>query len=165
MKYIKQLGPIQKRLLLLLILAILIGGGIAIYKYANKPPVNKDGGTTAAVKSGKVSPDNQNTEAPQSDTALDNTTVKITDFSQSNGVVRASATINSNQSGTCYFNFSSENTKPVSRTVTSQSQDSAQLCTVEISEVEFTKLGSWNMYVSFTQDNAKAEASQDVVIN
>ena len=53
MTFIKNLGPIQKRLLLVAALVIVIGGGVAIYKATHRPPDPKED-TVVPTKSSNV---------------------------------------------------------------------------------------------------------------
>jgi cytoskeletal protein RodZ len=89
-------------------------------------------------------------------------TVQISNFSQSNGTVNATATIaGSSKAGTCVFSFNSPEDRPVIKQVPS----TLESCSVSIPEVEFSRLGSWKLTVTLYVDNAKAEATQNVTIN
>ena len=166
---------------LILLFLMFISGGVVYYFVAvhdSKPAGNVVGqkGAENVAQASKDSVSTQNTNKdgsassgnavrPAATGELQGSTLTITGFSQSGSVVRASATVNSSNVGTCYFGFSSADTKPVSRVNQSQGQSGNQLCSIEIPEVEFSKLGVWQMLISFTQNSAKVEASQDVKIN
>lgn len=54
MTFIKKLGPIQKRMLLVLTVALVIGSGIGVYKFLNKsntPTIDTESKTTSNVES------------------------------------------------------------------------------------------------------------------
>jgi hypothetical protein len=121
---------------------------------------------SAVSKGGSTSSSNTDSEPPAATNPLPSSTaLTINNFSQSKGIVRASATATNTQPGSCFFGFSSTGTKPVNRTVDSITDGSGQKCNIEVSEAEFTKLGSWTMDVIFTVGNSKVESSQNVTIN
>jgi hypothetical protein len=66
-------------------------------------------------------------------------------FDQSNGTVNSAVVINGVSSGRCEFVFSTPEDRPVSRVVNISSGS----CSVSIPEVEFAKLGEWNLAVNF----------------
>jgi type II secretory pathway pseudopilin PulG len=115
----------------------------------------------------KDSSTSSNTSASTTEEVPTNTArnVTISDFSQSGGVVNASASITgTTTSGTCVFTFTNPEDKPVTRQ-TASSGSSPQACSTSINEVEFSKLGSWTLTVNFYQNGQKSEASQKVTIN
>lgn len=133
---------------------------------ASAPGVPIEQSGAANIKSPGSSTANQNVDPPKATGTIQNKTLTIDSFSQASGLVKASASITGADTGECYFGFASEGTKPVSRSVQSTGAgSSSQKCSVEINEVEFTKLGSWKLTVIFTQNDAKLEKSQDVTIN
>jgi hypothetical protein len=84
----------------------------------------------------------------------------ITETNQSNGSVNATALVQGSSSdGTCVFSYSSED-KPVVKQVAS----SENKCSSSIPEVEFSKLGEWNLNVTYYNRNQKAEANRSVEI-
>lgn len=95
-------------------------------------------------------------QVPTSDTL----SVSIITTSQSNGMVRASATTNG--SGTCVFQYKpADGGKPV----TKQVEVTNNGCSFEASQNEFSYLGKWTLTVTYYSNNSKAEATQDVTIH
>lgn len=86
-------------------------------------------------------------------------TVTITSFSQENGVVRASAQVSGE--GTCVFQYTTEGDKPVVQEVAV----SAKSCSSERPEVEFSKIGTWSLKVTYYTNNERTEAVRDVTIH
>ncbi len=110
-------------------------------------------------------PENSATQTPQSIPQSASTSVDINDFSQANGKVQAGAVISGTTAhGTCIFTFTTDGSKPVVRQVTSTGSDGPQSCSVSIPEVEFSKLGHWNLNVTFYTNNTRSEANRDVII-
>ncbi len=66
-------------------------------------------------------------------------------FEQSGGVVRSSVDITGATGGNCVFNFSTEADRPVVKTVSL----GGGVCSVAIPEVEFARLGEWELVVSY----------------
>jgi hypothetical protein len=66
-------------------------------------------------------------------------------FEQSGGMVSSSVAINGIGNGRCEFIFSTPQDRPVSRTV----EVASGTCSASIPEVEFAKLGEWNLAVNF----------------
>lgn len=90
----------------------------------------------------------------------------IENFSQLNGMVNASAKITgTNTSGTCVFSFTNPEDKPVIPEVASTSSGNAQVCSISVGEARFSKLGPWNLTVTFYLNGKKAQANQSVTIN
>jgi hypothetical protein len=165
------------KFLLLLVAALLIVSGswyvhskqkndakkAAVASTKQGVPTNQ---SAADASKGKTTPGAQtNSEPPTATDNLPNAALTIDSFSQSGGLVKASATITNSQPGDCFFGFSSEGTKPVNRTVPSTTQGASQKCDAAINEAEFTKLGKWTLNVVFTVGNSKVESSKDVTIN
>jgi len=164
----------KRKMAIIIIILALFSGGIYYFVAVHNPKSDNNvteqkGAENVAAASKERAANNKdgssNGEKPASDRELSGATLTIASFEQSGGLVKVSATINKGSTGTCYYNFSSPNTKPVIRTNQSQSQSGKQLCRVEIPEVEFVKLGTWKMLLTFTQDGASVEGSQDVTIN
>lgn len=103
-------------------------------------------------------PDNSPTITTDQVPTSDDLSVDITSTSQEAGVVKASA--KTSGSGTCVFLYTTEGDKPV----THQSESSNGSCHASINEIEFSKLGQWQLKVTYYQDNKKAEVTQDVTI-
>lgn len=86
-------------------------------------------------------------------------TVAITGFSQSDGLVKATADVSVNE-GTCVFTYSTDGAKPVTQEIPVKSS----VCQSSVNEAEFSKLGTWLLKVTFYQDGKKIEATQNVEI-
>lgn len=172
----------KQKVLLLLVILLIVGTVVGLKYFVDrnnyKVPTNnvaEQQGAEGVADSTKQSSPTDNTTAPNKGTntteppassgILPGVSLSKISFSQANGTASASATVSAQGTGTCYFNFSSSDTKPVSRTAQSQNQASVQICSVQIPEVEFTKLGAWQMLVSFTQNGAKVEETKNVTIN
>lgn len=84
--------------------------------------------------------------------------VSIDTVVQQNRTLTIKATTSS--SGTCVFQFTTENDKPV----ISQAQVVENTCTAAIPEVQFSRLGTWQLRVTYYRDGNKTEARQDVTI-
>lgn len=91
-----------------------------------------------------------------------NLSVTITNFQQVNSLINSSASISGNSSeGTCVFTYSTPGSKPVVDQVSSKSS----VCSSIIPEVQFSKLGSWNLNIVFYLNDGKAEGNKNVTIN
>ncbi len=66
-------------------------------------------------------------------------------FEQSGGVVKSSVDISGATGGNCVFNFSTEADRPVVKTVSL----GGGVCSVSIPEVEFARLGEWQLVVNY----------------
>lgn len=166
-------------LLVLLLLLLVIASGLYLWQKKNNDekltpkntgqgvPIEQSGAANIKSPDSKAKNNaNQNSEPPQTTNVIPDKSLTIDNFSQSDGLVRVSASVSSPDPGNCYFGFASEGTKPVARSNPSVSDGSLpQKCSVDINEVEFTKLGSWKLTVIFSQNDAKLEKSQDVTIN
>lgn len=85
--------------------------------------------------------------------------ITIISASQSNGKVEAVAQTSSE--GTCVFQYTIDGDKPV----TSQSVTKSKQCSNSVSEVQFSKLGTWKLTVTLYINNNRVETSRDVTIN
>jgi hypothetical protein len=87
-------------------------------------------------------------------------TVKVLSSNQSGGLIKSTA--QTSDTGTCVFLYApADGGRPVTREVAS----AGNLCSVSISQNEFTYLGTWKLTVTYYREGAKAEVSQDVSIN
>lgn len=94
-------------------------------------------------------------QIPTSDTL----TISIDSFTQSGGLVTATAS--SNNSGTCVFAYKpADGGKPV----TKQEVVTNNKCITSISEGEFTYIGDWILTVTYYNNSQKAEAQKNVTI-
>ncbi len=103
-------------------------------------------------------PDNSSSTTSD-DVPSSSDTINITSFSQENGQVRASATVSHNE-GTCVFLYTTEGDKPVTQQVAVENST----CRSAVGEVSFSKLGTWNLKVTYYRNAQKAEAVRDVEI-
>lgn len=107
-----------------------------------------------------------NNSTPSNTTADDvpvSTDLAVTEVNanQADGFVNASAQISGgSQEGTCVFSFETTDGRPVVK----QSAGTTN-CSIRIAEVEFDKLGEWNLTVTFYSQNTKASAGRKVTIN
>lgn len=167
-------------ILAVLVLSILAGGTYLYVHHRNnqaavqKQKAQDEAQTNSAKKSvgSKVSTSKTGSASGNSDKTSDqiptstNLTATISLFSQADHMVNAAATINTSQAGTCVISFTTDGSKPVSKTVDSTNTGNSQQCSVSINEVEFDKLGTWNLSIIFyTSDNTKVEASREVTIS
>lgn len=161
--------------ILLLILIFGLGGGMILYtkqsdqkRAANQQKAQDEAQTksskTAVESSDPNSTKNNSVSTATSDEIAESKdfTVQISATDQVNGTVTASAKINNSpDSGTCVFTYTTTDDKPVIQQVSS----SNNVCSSSIPEVQFSKLGTWNLAVSFFVNDRKAEATKSVTIN
>jgi hypothetical protein len=133
---------------------------------------NKDEAQTQSAKKvdAEKSSDTKTTPSTNSTSQEVETTstviLAIDSFNQSNHSVNAAASITgANADGVCVFLFTSEGDKPVTREVGSTMNEQRRTCSISIPEVEFNKLGTWKLNVTFYLNNQKSEASKDVTIS
>ncbi len=164
---------------LIIVLVIIILASVGGYFYFKKEQQNnsvKDNAQTSSAKTDIINQDKNTTIDPSdpskptdkvSDTTSDQvpvsttTSIKITSVSQSGGRVVAVAETTGESSGKCVFSFTTPDDKPVVKEVTATNNK----CEVNIPEVEFTKIGSWSLNVSYYAGDKKAEDTRDVTIN
>lgn len=149
-------------------------GGYLVYKRSQHPeadknavdPTNTSAKATAPELSGTQNDDGTPLDATSDQIpANPDLSLQITELNQQNNTVTARAVITSSGSGNCVFSFATPEGRPVVKQVASQTANGSQGCSVSIPEVEFDKLGEWELTVSFYYNNAKAEASRKVMIN
>ena len=150
-----------------------IGGYLAFHYFGSSTTQeNKDDPTaisakeeTPRAKSSKPSTDQGGLETADQVPISSQLSVSQLDFLQNNGRVAATATVNSTSStGECVFSFTIPEGRPVVKQVTSATESDKQRCGVSIPEVEFDKLGQWEMVVTFYQGGTKGSASRSVNI-
>lgn len=163
---------------LLVIAILLVGAGTIFFTYksheADKAAMTQKSKDEAQTESAKKTDANNSSDpktTPSTDTTsqeietTDAVTVALGSLSQSNGTVNASATMtNASADGVCVFLFTTEGDKPVTREVNSSMTGQQRTCSTSIPEVEFSKLGTWKLNVTFYLNNQKSEASEDVTI-
>ncbi len=166
----------KKPILLLIGLVIALLAAVSVYWFAirdTSPAVVDGNATDPTINSSKELSSNEsstksssasgtestsNSEDIPVSTALAVTGIKL---SQESGFVNASAQISgSTQAGTCVFSFTATDSRPVVKEASATSD-----CSIKIAEVEFDKIGEWNLSVTFYQQNTKATAEQKVTIN
>lgn len=107
---------------------------------------------------------NSNVDTPddpiKQDVPSGDAAISIDSITQSNGTVLAKAT-SSAGSGTCVFTYTTEGDRPVIRTT----DLTGGSCSSNIPEVEFSRIGTWNLNVTIYIDGKKTEANQSVEIN
>jgi|GEM_PF-6285375 len=130
---------------------------------AKQNAVSTDGDVSATTKTAPASPSATTSNQVPVSSQL---TVGSPTFSQANHIVTVTTSVSgSTAQGTCVFTFTKEDEKPVIRQVVSASKDQSQYCTVGVPEVEFTRLGSWNLNATFYTTDSKGEANHEVTIN
>lgn len=179
MKTISSRHSSKKRLILIgIIVAIMLSiAGVGVYLY-----ISQNSTDTGKDKSGRADEIKKNT--PEKSSGKNNSTsssnglpndstekttdqvptdsslsVTITSTSQSNGQVKASAQTSAD--GTCVFQYTTDGDKPV----VSQVEASNSSCSTSIPEVQFAKLGAWQLKVTLYSNSKKAETTTNVTIN
>lgn len=128
-------------------------------KVASDKKNTKSGSKSGGSASSPVSPDNQTPGAVPTNPSIG---LSLADFRQANGIVYSTVQIqNSASSGTCVFNYTTPESRPVVQEVISTSSQ----CVSNIPEVQFDKTGSWKLHVIFYTQNTKAELLNDVTIH
>lgn len=153
----------------MLLLAFAAGG---YYVYHNKQiekqraesKARDEAQTESAKKSAAKQPASNSTDVPTTSVKQDvpeaDATVTIQSVNQTGGAVTATATSTST-SGTCVFTYTIDGDKPVTRNAGIE----GSTCTSSVPEVEFARLGTWNLNVTVYIDGKKTEANQSVTIN
>lgn len=171
----------RRKLIILLALIVLVGAGIGMYYYTKysqeqaekQAVIDRDRKAALTDKSAKKDsldetkktssaglPDNSTNLTSDQVPTSSSLSVNIASSSQANGFVKATA--NTNGSGTCVFSYRpADDGMPVTRQV----EASGNTCSVNISQNEFTYLGTWTLKVTYYSNGTKAEASQNVTIN
>lgn len=164
----------RKKLLFLILLAILFSTGAFFmwWNYSETKSVkdqraNDEAQTSSAkkaVESESTSdlepkPTSPSGELKQDVPTSTNRSITITSASQTDGNVAATAKL-SDGNGDCVFTYSIEQDKPVTRRVTSTNS----VCAASAPEVEFSRLGVWNLNVTAYVDGKKMEVNQNVTI-
>ena len=166
----------RKPLLILLVLILLLAIGSAIVfvrrNNANKLAEEQKAQSEAQTDSVKKDVEN-NTKIDDANTSAQTTvtsdqvpatttySLKISDVNQTNRTVNAMASVTGSSQGKCVFTYTNPDDKPVIQEITTTNGS----CKSSISEVQFSKLGTWNLNVVFYANNTKAEANQSVTIN
>lgn len=172
--------PRSKKWVILPVLAILIlaSGGSFIYFKNKSSSTPKDLQDRAQVESSKdridsnddkvsinVNPDkavtdvsNQTTEQTPISTDI---SISLLSQTQADGLIKVAAKATGTTGGRCVFSFTTEGDRPVVR----ESSLSSGACNVEIPEVEFSKIGVWNLNISLHVNNTRTEVNQNVTIN
>lgn len=168
-----KISSVKKRWLLLAGILIITLALAVIYWFVlrDKTPVDQNT-TDPTIQSAKDSTENSPGDKESikvdgsdatSEQVPESTSISVDsiDFNQSSGFVNSSAIVSgSSQEGTCVFSFTTTDGRPVVK----ESKGSST-CSVKISEVEFDKIGEWDLSVTFYSQNSKAAASRKVMIN
>lgn len=161
------------KVLPLVIILFLCGGAVLGYfKFVRNDSVavnqeEQRGAEQADVDQAKQKAEEESQSEPLKDDteedSVDNTTsssavsIGNPSFSQVNHMVNSSVQVSGASSGSCKFTFVDADGRPVVKTATL----SGGVCSVSISEAEFTLLGTWKLTVEF---GAKS-VSRDVNIS
>ena len=164
-------------LLVLLVLAAGVSGGLYVYvKKQNQEQarIEQKARDEAQIQSSKdYDAKNASSDKNGASTGATSTTSNEIPTSDSiaitvDSVVQADRQINASAvvtgattSGICVFSFTTPDAKPVVK----QTSSANNACSVSISEVEFDKLGIWNLNVTFFINDTKAEVNQNVTIS
>lgn len=167
----------NKIIIVILVVLVLVGIGVYLcYKNNQKNNNTKDGAQTSSAKTDimeqdentPVDPPNPNKPTGTvSDTTSDQVptsttaTVQITSFNQADGRIKASAETSGDSGGKCVFSFTTPDDKPVVKEATSVNNK----CEVSIPEVEFSKIGTWNLNVTYYVNDKKIEVNKNVTVN
>ena len=171
----KKSGRSNKRryILLALVLLVLLSGGLFALNRRNNRTTDVEKQQQEQRKNDELST-NKPTEKEQDATKTPSDakdidklppaaalSIAISSFSQENGAVSVASTITGSEAeGQCVFSFTTEGGKPVIR----QTQSNNKQCSAAIPEVEFDKLGLWNLEATFRMDNTKSIATKQVEI-
>lgn len=162
----------MRKVLLSIAALLILCGAVAGYflwqnKSDNSNKVDDSAQTNSAkksVQSKNSNKDSNKTEAPnitkEEVPTSNELTVNITDYVQGNGNVTASAKVTA-ENGNCVFTYTTEGAKPV---VTNSDINQGN-CSASAPEVEFSKLGTWNLNVTAYVDDNKTEVNKSVTIN
>lgn len=164
--------PQKKNRQIVFVLLCVLTGVIILFtwmKYsANKSSANQKSNDEAQTNSTKkdTNPNNTTNQTPnvpseeiKQNVPQSNATVSIISISQADGQVKASAAISSDN-GDCIFTYTIDQDKPVTR----RAAGTNGVCGVSTPEVEFSRLGLWNLNVTAYIDGKKTEANQSVTI-
>ena len=179
MKYRLKSPPSKKRplkilsvvIVVALILALLVGLLIIRRNNAMKREADLKSQSEAQTNSAKKDTENSIEATANSDGRDPSTTdqvpvstslsVQISDVKQVDHMVSASAMVLGGSEGTCVFTYTNPDDKPVVQQVASTNSG----CKSSVSDVQFSKLGAWNLNVTFYANNSRGEANQSVEIN
>lgn len=171
--------PKHKKLVIicLVVIILIIVGIFFVYK---KQSTNKDKDTAqiTSAKTNVMDQDNDtqvdqpsSSEAKTNNSVSTNTSdqipttttssIKIVSVNQSGGQITVDAETSGDSGGKCVFSFTTPDDKPVVKEVVV----SGNKCNTSIPEVEFTKLGTWNLTATYYVNDKKVEVSQNVTIN
>lgn len=162
----------RKRWLTAGALIVIVAGSVAGFMYLrpNDSKAKDEAQTSSAKKDlDDKTDDNEDAGLPDDSTNLTTdqvpssptTSVTITNVSQSDGSVNASASATGATEGTCVFTFSHSEERPVTRQVTTTNGS----CSTAIPAVEFSRLGQWDVSVLFYSNGVKTEGNSSVTIS
>ena len=166
----------NKKILLVFLILVLAATAVADWMFTQREEVLKTDNSaqtvTKQINADKNSqgneqkpanlPDNSTSITPDDVPNSPTLTVGTPSFTQANGIIGTSSKVGGTDSeGTCVITFKNPDDRPVIRELTS----TKQVCSTSIPEVEFQKLGTWSLNVTFYSGNTKAEVNKDVTIN
>ncbi|MCA9313413.1 hypothetical protein KDA08_03790 [Candidatus Saccharibacteria bacterium] len=166
----------RKPLIALVALVILIALGLVLFMYINNRNLEearieqkaRDEAQTSSAKKdagnaqSKNLPDNSTSITSDEVPVSEDIRTTITSTGQNEGAVYAEATITGTiAEGICVFTYTTPQDRPVVQQVSSM----AGFCKSSIPEVQFSKLGAWNLQVIFYLSNMKSEANKNVSID
>jgi cytoskeletal protein RodZ len=171
----------RKPLIALLVLTFIVALGVGSFIFiksrnAENARIEQKERDEAQTKSAKKDIQNKDSEDTQNSNLPDNSPsttsdkvptseklgTTITSTSQKDGTVYAESVITGAEAeGTCVFTYTTPDDRPVVQQVASANK----ICRSSIPEVQFSKLGNWNLQVVFYLNNTKAEANKNVSIN
>lgn len=180
----KNSSSTSKKRLIVSILALLILAGLtaayyfAYHKKADVPP-QSDSAQTQSAKELEIEGEKpQSPSAANQNLPVDSSTktnediptssdlkVTIVKAQQETSKVEVEATITgSGKLGTCVFLFTNPEDRPVTRQISSTGSVSAQNCKATIPNIEFNRLGTWKLKVTYYMDENKGEAQSEIAI-
>ena len=171
--------PKHKKLILVcLALVVIVVVGVFLFYKKQSSNKNKDTAQITSAKTEVMNQDNdtQVDQPSSSETKTNNSvstntsdqipttttsSIKIVSVNQTGGQITVDAETSGDSGGKCVFSFTTPDDKPVVKEVVV----SGNKCNTSIPEVEFTKLGTWNLTATYYVNDKKAEVSQNVTIN
>ncbi len=162
----------KRKILIFCIVALIIGSVALFFMYKTRQ--NHQSSSDASTAEQKTEPPKVKTKTESNNNTLPNNSesttteqiptgvsqsVAILSVTQSDGKVNAVAQTSSE--GTCVFQYTTDGDRPI----TTQVATSAKQCTNSVPEIQFSKLGTWKLTVTFYVNNEKVEDSRDVAIH
>lgn len=173
----------KKRLIIIALTLLILAGLAAAYyfvchKTADVPP-QSDSAQTQSAKEIEIEGEKpQSPNAANQNLPVDSSTktsediptssdlkVMIVKAQQETSRVEAEVTITGGDKlGTCVFLFTNPEDRPVTRQISSTGSLGAQNCKATIPNIEFNRLGTWRLKVTYYMDENKGEAQSEITI-